>query len=120
MVFEEEGDCIVCLEIRADELIRRLISGELTNYSVVRTSPEPLQFSLLDNAAKCEKTSDLLVIAKLKALILLYYHPTGAGFQQVVFLEGIHHFFDSCRCWQHAQGLVLRVVSWRRHGATGT
>jgi hypothetical protein len=28
--------------MRADELIRRLISGELTNYSVVRTSLEPL------------------------------------------------------------------------------
>jgi hypothetical protein len=27
----------------ADELMRRLISGELTNYRVVRTSPEPLQ-----------------------------------------------------------------------------
>jgi hypothetical protein len=38
----EERDCIVCLEIRADELMRRLISGELTNYSVVRTGPEPL------------------------------------------------------------------------------
>jgi hypothetical protein len=42
-VFEEEGNCIVCLEMRADDLIRRLISGELTNYVVVRTSPEPLQ-----------------------------------------------------------------------------
>jgi hypothetical protein len=42
-VFEEEGNCIVCLEMRADGLMRRLISGELTNYSVVRTSPEPLQ-----------------------------------------------------------------------------
>jgi hypothetical protein len=42
-VLEEEGNCIVCLEMRADELMRRLISGELTNYSVVRTSPEPLQ-----------------------------------------------------------------------------
>jgi hypothetical protein len=42
-VFEEEGDCIVCLEMRADELMRRLISCELTIYSVVRTSPEPLQ-----------------------------------------------------------------------------
>ena len=42
-VFKEEGDCIVCLEMRADELMRRLISGELTNYRVVRTSPEPLQ-----------------------------------------------------------------------------
>jgi hypothetical protein len=41
-VFEEEGNCIVCLEMRADELMRRLISGELTIYSVVRTSPEPL------------------------------------------------------------------------------
>jgi hypothetical protein len=29
--------------MRADELIRRLISGELTIYSVVRTSPEPSQ-----------------------------------------------------------------------------
>jgi hypothetical protein len=29
--------------MRADELMRRLISGELANYSVVRTSPEPLQ-----------------------------------------------------------------------------
>jgi hypothetical protein len=38
-VFEEEESCIVCLEIRADELIRRLILGELTDYSVVRTSP---------------------------------------------------------------------------------
>jgi hypothetical protein len=42
-VFEEEGDCIVCLEIRADKLIRHLISGELANYKVVRTSPKPLQ-----------------------------------------------------------------------------
>jgi hypothetical protein len=40
-VFEEEGDCIVCLEIRADKLIRRLILGKLTIYSVVRTSLEP-------------------------------------------------------------------------------
>jgi hypothetical protein len=40
--FEEEGNCIVCLEMRADELMRRLILGELTNYSVVRTSPQPL------------------------------------------------------------------------------
>jgi hypothetical protein len=42
-VFEEEGNCIVCLEMRADELMRRLISGELTNYSAVITSPELLQ-----------------------------------------------------------------------------
>jgi hypothetical protein len=41
-VFEEEGNCIVCLEMRADKLMRRLISGELTNYSVVRTSLESL------------------------------------------------------------------------------
>jgi hypothetical protein len=41
-VFEEEGHCVVCLEMRADELMRHLISGELTNYRVVRTSPEPL------------------------------------------------------------------------------
>ena len=44
-VFEEEGDCIICLEMRADELMRRLISGELTNYRVVRTSLEPLQMN---------------------------------------------------------------------------
>jgi hypothetical protein len=43
-VLEEEGNCIVCLEMRAHELMRRLISGELTNYSVVRTSPEPLHY----------------------------------------------------------------------------
>jgi hypothetical protein len=48
-VFEEEGDCIVCLEIRADELIRHLISGELANYRVVRTSPKPLH----SRTAKC-------------------------------------------------------------------
>jgi hypothetical protein len=41
-VSKEEGDCILCLEMRADELMRHLISGELTNYRVVRTSPEPL------------------------------------------------------------------------------
>jgi hypothetical protein len=41
-VFEEEGNCIVCLETRADELMRRLILGKLTDYSIVRTSPEPL------------------------------------------------------------------------------
>jgi hypothetical protein len=41
-VFEEEGNCIVCLEMRAEELMRHLISGELTNYKVVRTSPVPL------------------------------------------------------------------------------
>jgi hypothetical protein len=39
---EEEGDCIVCLEMRANELMRRLIPGELTDYRVVRSSPEPL------------------------------------------------------------------------------
>jgi hypothetical protein len=38
----EEGDCIVYLEVRADELMKHLISGELTNYRVVRNSPEPL------------------------------------------------------------------------------
>jgi hypothetical protein len=42
-VFEEEGNCIFCLEMRADELMRHLISGELANYRVVRTSPKPLQ-----------------------------------------------------------------------------
>jgi hypothetical protein len=42
-VSEVERDCIVCLEMRADELMRHLISGELTNYRVVRTSPEKLQ-----------------------------------------------------------------------------
>jgi hypothetical protein len=45
-VAEEEGDCIICLEMRADELMRHLISGELTNYRVVRTSPEPLQMAI--------------------------------------------------------------------------
>jgi hypothetical protein len=30
-VLEEEGNCIVCLEMRADELIRRLISGRSTD-----------------------------------------------------------------------------------------
>jgi hypothetical protein len=34
---------MVCLEMRAGELIRRLILGELTKYEVVRTSSEPLQ-----------------------------------------------------------------------------
>jgi hypothetical protein len=42
-------DCIVCLGMRAGELIRRLISGELTNYEVVRTSPEPLQYQYLSS-----------------------------------------------------------------------
>jgi hypothetical protein len=42
-VFEKEGDCIVYLEMRADDLMRHIISGEPTNYRVVRTSPEPLQ-----------------------------------------------------------------------------
>jgi hypothetical protein len=41
-VSEEEGDCIVCLEMRADEILKRLISGELTNYRVVRTRPKSL------------------------------------------------------------------------------
>jgi hypothetical protein len=45
-VFEEEGNCIVCLEMRADELMRHLISGELTKHRVVRTSPEPLQLMM--------------------------------------------------------------------------
>jgi hypothetical protein len=42
-VFEEEGDCSVCLEMSDDELMRHLISGELTNYRVVCTRPKPLQ-----------------------------------------------------------------------------
>jgi hypothetical protein len=46
-VFEEEGNCIVCLEMRADELMRRLIWSELTNYGVVRTSPESLHYQTL-------------------------------------------------------------------------
>jgi hypothetical protein len=37
--------------MRADELMKRLIAGELINYSVVRTSPEPLQY-LLDSAVR--------------------------------------------------------------------
>jgi hypothetical protein len=37
------------LEMRAGELIRRLISGELTNYEVVRTSPEPLHYGTAQN-----------------------------------------------------------------------
>jgi hypothetical protein len=41
-VFEEEASCFVCLEIRVDKLMRRLILGELSNYSVLRTSLEPL------------------------------------------------------------------------------
>jgi hypothetical protein len=42
----KRGDCIVCLEMRTDELMRRLISGELTNYRVVHTRPKPLQHSI--------------------------------------------------------------------------
>jgi hypothetical protein len=45
-VFEEEGNRNVCLEMRADKLMRHLISGKLTNYRVVGTSPEPLQYSI--------------------------------------------------------------------------
>jgi hypothetical protein len=41
-VSEEEGDCNVCLEMRADKRMRRLMSGELTDYRVVRTRPKPL------------------------------------------------------------------------------
>jgi hypothetical protein len=36
-VFEEEENCIVCLEMRADRPMRHLILGELTNYEVVCT-----------------------------------------------------------------------------------
>jgi hypothetical protein len=46
-LIEEEGNCIVCLEMRADELMRHLISRELTDYNVIRTSPEPLQYRLI-------------------------------------------------------------------------
>jgi hypothetical protein len=45
-VFEEDGDCIVCLEMRADELMRHLIPGELADYKIVRTNSDPLQSSL--------------------------------------------------------------------------
>jgi hypothetical protein len=58
-VFEEEGNCIVCLEMRADELMRRLISGELTNYSVVRTSPEPLQRKLVGSSEGGKRSATL-------------------------------------------------------------
>jgi hypothetical protein len=51
-VFEEKRGCIVCLEMRADKLMRRLISGELINYSVVRTSSEPLRLSTLTTVRK--------------------------------------------------------------------
>jgi hypothetical protein len=37
-IFEEEGNCIVCLDMRADKLVRHLISGELTSYRIVCTS----------------------------------------------------------------------------------
>jgi hypothetical protein len=43
MAFEKEGNCIVCLEMRADKLMRHLISDELTKHRVVRTSPKSLQ-----------------------------------------------------------------------------
>jgi hypothetical protein len=43
MVSEGERDCIDCLEMGADQLMKHLISGELANYRVVPTSPEPLQ-----------------------------------------------------------------------------
>jgi hypothetical protein len=59
-VLEEKGNCIVCLEMRADELMRRLISGKLTNYRVVRTTPEPLhicrQQQLKAKLAKLDET----------------------------------------------------------------
>jgi hypothetical protein len=51
-VSSKEGNCIVCLEIRADELIRRLILGKLTNYSVVRTSLELLHTLLATALSK--------------------------------------------------------------------
>jgi hypothetical protein len=69
-VFEEEGDCIVCLEIRADKLMRRLILGKLTIYSVVRTSLEPLHLILtvLQPSAKSRPSPfsllDLIIITK--------------------------------------------------------
>jgi hypothetical protein len=38
--------------MRADKLMRRLILGKLTNYSVVRTSPEPLHTLLATALSK--------------------------------------------------------------------
>jgi hypothetical protein len=46
-LIEEEGNCIFCLEMSAAELMRHLISRELTDYNVIRTSPEPLQYRLI-------------------------------------------------------------------------
>jgi hypothetical protein len=35
-VFKEEGDCIICLGMRADKVMRHLVFGELSNYRIVR------------------------------------------------------------------------------------
>jgi hypothetical protein len=56
-VLKEEGDCIVCLEMRADELMRHLISGKLTNYRVVRTSPELLHSRMAGWDLLCSKST---------------------------------------------------------------
>jgi hypothetical protein len=62
--------------------MRRLISGELTIYSVVRTSPEPLQKLLLDKGADVNAKGGYYGNALQAA--------SGNGHEQVGWLVGIH------------------------------
>jgi hypothetical protein len=68
-VLEEEGDCIVCLEMRADELMRRPISGKLTNYRVVRTRPEPLQERAKTEAKTVRKETMIAIVGRRRLVV---------------------------------------------------
>jgi hypothetical protein len=75
-VSKEEGDCIVCLEMRADERMRRLISGELTNYRVVRTRPNRYKNEGRAEDGLCRSYSSLPVSSG-KVLISESLTPRG-------------------------------------------
>jgi hypothetical protein len=65
-VFWEERDCIVCLEMRADELMRHLISGELANYRIVRTSPKPLHYSTTSKVSSAKRVPRIITMIPQK------------------------------------------------------
>ena len=110
-VFKEEVNCIVCLEIRADELMRRLISGELTNYNVVRTSSEPLHLCLRSDAGPNLRSTYRMCgpsTAKLALQKSLLFNPseetTGRGYKYQ-FLPSLL-FLSTLPLWEYPRSPI--------------
>jgi hypothetical protein len=91
--------------MRAGELIRRLISGELTNYEVVQTSPEPLQ---IPRKSKFQTEEEYTAEAKeWKAIKLLPIRADSGG----------HHMTQRYYT-EHLLSVHMNMVQESRHHDT--